>query len=122
MQHLHFHFTVIGWVQFLCWLGAMTACIKALIRNKALRGLPIRMRARTSRRNLPLFQYMMLAWAGSCVCDLLAPRNSFDLKLNGVFCFLFLGMAALSIYISGKVPRLPNGMPPDPDSTLHLRD
>jgi hypothetical protein len=113
----HFHLTLVGCVQFLCWLGAMTACIKALIRNKALSGLPIRMRARTSRRNLPLFQYMMLAWAGSSVCELLAPRNSFDLKFYGVFCFLFLGMAALSIYISGKFP-----LRPDPASSLRLGD
>jgi hypothetical protein len=118
----HFHLTLVGCVQFLCWLGAMTACIKALIRNKALRGLPIRVRARTSRRNLPLFQYMMLAWAGYSICNLLPARNDFYMKFYGFTSFCFLSLAGLSVYLGRKVPRFPKDMRPDRDNMLHLGD
>ncbi len=88
MQHLHFHFTVIGWAQVLCWLGAMTANIKLLIRNKALSGQPRRKRARTARRNQPYFQYMLLSWVGYGICGLLPPRNDFEMKFYGVHVLL----------------------------------
>jgi len=119
MQHLHFHLTLVGCVQFLCWIGAMIANVMLLIRNKDLSKQPRRLRFTTRRRNLPYLQYMFLAWAGVGVCELLAPKDTFHLKFYGVFCFCLLGLVALSVYMSRITPKW---MRPDPDSMLHLGD
>jgi hypothetical protein len=57
-----------------------------------------------------------------CVCELLAPRDSFHLKFYGVLCFWFLGLAAISVYISRRFSDPPKWMRSDPDSMLHMGD
>jgi hypothetical protein len=118
MQHLHFHWTLVGCLQFLCLIAAMTANVVLLIRSKDLSKQPRRMRFSTRRRNLQYLQYMFLAWAGVGVCELLAPKDTFHLKFYGVFCFCLLGLVALSGYRS---QRTPNRTRPDPDSMLDLQ-
>lgn len=118
----HFHLTVVGCVETLCWFAAMTAIFKSVLSNKGLSGQSQRLRAKRIRRNQIYFQYFALSWVGMSICKLLPPRDDFDMKFYGVMCFVFLSFAALSVYISTKVWRRPKWMRPDPDSRLHLGD